>query len=175
MAFAAAGDSLRAWEVFDLINPLRHADTGEGMRTYKVEPYVVAADVYSVPPHTGRGGWTWYTGSAGWMYRLIVESLLGITRDGARLRIAACLPPAWPGFSLAYAFGTAVYRINVRRGEDAGRQSSLDGDPLPGCDFPLVDDGLVHQVEIVLPSIAAPRPDAGEPGAGATPASGPGV
>jgi cellobiose phosphorylase len=175
MAFAASGDSRRAWEVFDLINPLRHADTAEGMRTYKVEPYVVAADVYSIPPHTGRGGWTWYTGSAGWMYRLIVESLLGITRDGLRLRVAACLPPAWPGFSLAYAFGTAVYRINVRRCEDTGLPSSLDGHPLPGREFALVDDGLVHQVEIVVPTIAAGQPDAGGPDAGPAPASGPGA
>jgi cyclic beta-1,2-glucan synthetase len=78
MAFAALGDSRRAWELFTMINPINHGNTAEGIQKYKVEPYVVAADVYAVEPHTGRGGWTWYTGSAAWMYRLIVESLLGL-------------------------------------------------------------------------------------------------
>jgi cellobiose phosphorylase len=163
MAFAAAGDSTRAWEVFDLINPVRHGDTAEGMRTYKVEPYVVAADVYSVPPHTGRGGWTWYTGSAGWMYRLIVESLLGITREGSRLRIAPCLPAAWPGFSVGYTFGRALYRINVRLGKDARLHASLDGHALLGACFPLIDDGQVHEVEIAWPRTAGVGPGAGSP------------
>ena len=87
MAFAEAGRIDKAWQVFDLINPLRHALTPDAVTTYKVEPYVAAADVYAVPPHTGRGGWTWYTGSAGWMYRLIVESLLGIRRESDRLTV----------------------------------------------------------------------------------------
>jgi cyclic beta-1,2-glucan synthetase len=171
MAFAAAGDNLRAWEVFNLINPVRRGETAKGMLNYKVEPYVVAADVYSVAPHTGRGGWTWYTGSAGWMYRLIVESLLGITREGARLRIAPCLPPTWPGFSIEYAFGTATYRIEVRRGEQQRLRASLDGQSLPGADVLLVDDGQVHQVEIVLPANSAIGDASAEPDEGPEPAS----
>src|SRR3990167_9380647 len=85
MAFAALGDSARAWELFGMINPVNHASAEAAIATYKVEPYVVAADVYAVAPHTGRGGWTWYTGSAGRMYRLIVESLLGLKREGDKL------------------------------------------------------------------------------------------
>ena len=89
MAFAALGDSRRAWELFDMINPVNHADSAAAIATYKVEPYVVAADVYAVAPHTGRGGWTWYTGSAGWMYRLILESLLGLTLEGRQTALCA--------------------------------------------------------------------------------------
>ena len=92
MAFAALGDARRAWELFTLINPVNHALSGQDAATYKVEPYVVAADVYTSPPHAGRGGWTWYTGSAGWMYRLIIESLLGLRLEVDQLRFEPCLP-----------------------------------------------------------------------------------
>ena len=92
MAFAAAGDNARAWELFNLINPVRHGDSEATIATYKVEPYVVAADVYTNPQHAGRGGWTWYTGSAGWMYRLITESLLGLRLEVNRLRIEPVFP-----------------------------------------------------------------------------------
>ena len=95
MAFAALGDSRRAWELLAMINPVNQRRSPEGIATYKVEPYVVAADVYALPPHTGRGGWTWYTGSAGWMYRLIVESLLGLRLEVDKLRFAPCLPADW--------------------------------------------------------------------------------
>ena len=104
MAFAELGDSARAWELTSMINPVNHARTPEAAAAYKVEPYVVAADVYALAPHTGRGGWTWYTGSAGWMYRLVVESLLGLRLEGDRLRIAPCLPPEWTGFTLRYRY-----------------------------------------------------------------------
>jgi len=157
MAMAALGDAARAWELFDLINPVRHGDTPERIGVYKVEPYVVAADVYAVPPHTGRGGWTWYTGSAGWMYRLILESLLGVTREGERLRIAPCLPAHWPGYTLHYRFGETVYRVEVRRDDDANARCRLDGEDLPDGSFELRDDGIGHQVEIVIAS-APPAP-----------------
>src|SRR5687767_15216801 len=114
MAFAKLKDHRRAWELWSLINPVSHAGTPRDAAVYKVEPYVVAADVYAVAPHVGRGGWTWYTGSAGWMYRLIVESLLGLHREGDRLRLAPCLPAAWPGVALRYRYGDTVYRIDVR-------------------------------------------------------------
>ena len=112
-AFAALGDSRRAWELFDMINPVNHSRSPEGTTTYKVEPYVVAADVYALPPHTGRGGWTWYTGSAGWMYRLIVESLLGLRLEVDKLRFAPCLPPEWKVFKLHYRYRETVYHIAV--------------------------------------------------------------
>jgi cellobiose phosphorylase len=152
MAFAARGDGARAWELFELINPLRHGDSARAIGVYKVEPYVVAADVYAVPPHTGRGGWTWYTGSAGWMYRLIVESLLGLSRSGATLRVAPCLPATWPGFKLHYRYGETTYLIEVRRGELARAPAtvSLDGVVLPDAMIPLRDDRVAHGVEIVV-------------------------
>ena len=118
---------------------------------------MVAADVYAVPPHTGRGGWTWYTGSAGWMYRLIVESLLGLTRKGATLRVAPCLPASWPGFKLHYRYGETTYLIAVRRGGVAGGPAtvSLDGVVLPDATIPLRDDQAAHEVEIVVGAVEA--------------------
>jgi cellobiose phosphorylase len=95
MAFAALGDAGRAWELVGMLNPINHAESADGIAVYKSEPYVIASDVYSRAPHAGRGGWTWYTGSAGWMYRLIVESLLGLIVDSNLLRIVPCIPRAW--------------------------------------------------------------------------------
>ena len=105
----------RAWELFALINPVTHGATPEAIATYRVEPYVVAADVYAVPPHTGRGGWTWYTGSAGWMYRLIIESLLGLRLDVDKLRFAPCLPADWSSFKIHYRYRETFYHITVRK------------------------------------------------------------
>ena len=113
MAFAAFGDSRRAWELLGMIDPVNHARSPEATATYKVEPYVVSADVYALPPHTGRGGWTWYTGSAGWMYRLIVESLLGLRLEVDKLRIAPCLPADWETFSMHYRYRETAYHIAV--------------------------------------------------------------
>jgi len=114
MAFAALGDSRRAWELLAMINPVNHGKSAEMIGTYKVEPYVVAADVYAVSPHTGRGGWTWYTGSAAWMYRLIVESLLGLKLEVDRLHVAPCLPADWWGFTVHYRYRETLYHINVK-------------------------------------------------------------
>jgi cellobiose phosphorylase len=152
MAFAQAGRVERAWELFDLINPLRHAETTAAVDVYKTEPYVVAADVYSNQAHVGRGGWTWYTGSAGWMYRLIIETLLGLTREGARLRIAPRLPRAWPGVEISYRHGAATYAISVQR--EATRPSGtilLDGQVQPDNSIALVEAGE-HRVEVTLAS-----------------------
>ena len=148
MAFAHLGDSARAWELLRMINPVNHGDSAEGVATYKVEPYVVAADVYAVAPHVGRGGWTWYTGSAGWMYRLMVESLLGLQREGDRLRLAPCIPRDWPEYSLRYRYRDTVYRIRVRQ-RDAGGESrlTLDGAEQAGMAIPLQDDRTEHVVE----------------------------
>ena len=130
MAFAALGDSTRAWQLFDMINPVNHGKSAQSIGRYKVEPYVVAADVYAVPPHTGRGGWTWYTGSAAWMYRLIVESLLGLTLRTDKLSFAPCLPAGWDGFTVHYRFRETMYHIRVRQrraGEAGATTVSLDG------------------------------------------------
>ena len=113
MAFAALGDRRRTWELLSMINPVNHGKSAEGIATYKVEPYVVAADVYAVSPHTGRGGWTWYTGSAAWMYRLVVESLLGLKLEVDKLSFAPCLPVHWDGFTVHYRFRETIYHIRV--------------------------------------------------------------
>ncbi len=153
MAFARLGDNRRAWELFNIINPVNHARSAKEMATYKVEPYVMAADVYAVPPHTGRGGWTWYTGSASWMYRLILESLLGLTLEVDRLRLAPCLPPDWGGFKMHYRYRETVYHINVVQtpAEDGEMGLSLDGVEQPDQTIPLVDDHAEHWAEVRVP------------------------
>src|SRR6185503_17495873 len=115
MAFAQLGDAARAWQVMDLINPIHHGSTPAQVATYKVEPYVVAADVYSVAPHTGRGGWSWYTGSAGWMYRLLIETLLGAHLEGDRLRLIPRMPAAWNSYKMHYRYRQTVYHITFTR------------------------------------------------------------
>jgi cellobiose phosphorylase len=149
MAFARLGDNRRAWELFDVINPVNHAKTTAAIATYKVEPYVVAADVYAVPPHSGRGGWTWYTGSAGWMYRLITESLLGLRLEVDRLHFAPCLPAGWSGFKMHYRYRETVYHIEIVQapGEAA---MTINGEPCTGATIPLVNDGREHIVELRL-------------------------
>ena len=170
MAFAALGDSKRAWELAALINPLNHASTPEGVATYKVEPYVVAADVYAVSPHTGRGGWTWYTGSAGWMYRLILESLLGVRLEVDKLHFTPCLPAAWTTFTIAYRYRETVYHITVVQtpAGDGNAGVTVDGIEQPGNSIALIDDRQDHVVEVRVPGrpIETERgaiPVAGEP------------
>ncbi|MDD2046610.1 GH36-type glycosyl hydrolase domain-containing protein [Pseudomonas putida] len=145
MAFARLGDRARAWELLRLINPVRQGAEGL-IDTYKVEPYVMAADVYAVSPHAGRGGWSWYTGSAGWMYRLIVEELLGLQRTGDTLRIQPLLPADWPGYLLHYRFGATCYHIEVINGEGDEVRLSLDGVTLSEPWLQLQDDGQQHSV-----------------------------
>jgi cellobiose phosphorylase len=154
MAFAELGDARRAWELATLINPLNHSQTAEAVAAYKVEPYVIAADVYAVPPHTGRGGWTWYTGAAGWYYRLILESLLGVRRQASRLHIAPCMPDGWDSYSLSYRFGDTLYRISVMRdrteGGADGFRSTLDGTDVGDAGIPLIDDRREHLVHVTV-------------------------
>ncbi len=155
LAFALLGDGDRAGELFSLLNPINHASTRAGIHRYKVEPYVVCADVYSAPQHVGRGGWTWYTGSAGWMYRTAVEGILGIKLHGATLVIDPCIPRAWPGFEFTYKHGSSRYRITVKnpRGVNRGiAHATLDGKELRGArgEFQLMDDGRYHYGEITL-------------------------
>jgi cellobiose phosphorylase len=150
MAFAALGDSRRAWELFELINPVNHASSEAAMATYKVEPYVVAADVYAIAPHIGRGGWTWYTGSAGWMYRLIVESLLGLKLEVDKLRFSPCLPSHWESFKLHYRYRETVYHIEViqSRTLDGKTRVTVDGIAQSDGSIPLLNDRSEHAVEI---------------------------
>ena len=152
MAFAALGDSRRAWELLSMINPVNHARSPEGIATYKVEPYVVAADVYALSPHTGRGGWTWYTGSAGWMYRLIVESLLGLMLEKDKLRFAPCLPADWKSFKVHYRYRETVYHIAVRQTHTGNGDTRVTVDGVLQHDqaITLVDDRKEHSVEVVI-------------------------
>jgi cyclic beta-1,2-glucan synthetase len=158
MAFARLGDAERAWELARMINPVNHALDPAAVERYRVEPYVLAADVYGVAPHTGRGGWTWYTGSAGWMYRLMLESLLGLQRSGDTLRLQPCIPADWPGFSIDYRHGSSCYRITVVQHDVPTPRLSVDGESRPGSAFVLCDDGAVHRVELDWPRTPARRP-----------------
>jgi cellobiose phosphorylase len=151
MAFALMGDHDRAWELFALLNPIHHAETPEQIATYKVEPYVVAADVYAIAPHTGRGGWTWYTGSAGWMYRLLIETLLGVNREGDQLRLTPRLPGDWTHYKIHYRFQQTVYHISITQitaDSAAENQLFLDGNECAVKTIPLVDDRREHFVEL---------------------------
>ncbi|HEY5079738.1 MAG TPA: hypothetical protein VII43_07815, partial [Opitutaceae bacterium] len=151
IACAGMGEHERAWELFRLLNPVRHGGGRAGIATYKVEPYVVAADVYAVAPHTGRGGWSWYTGSAGWMYRTIVETLLGVNRAGDTLVLVPRLPRDWNAMKVHYRFHQTVYHVEYARwAEEPGSLPAprLDGKMLPGPSIPLLNDGREHFVEV---------------------------
>ncbi len=160
MAFAKLGDSTRAWELFDMINPVNHGRSPEGIAIYKVEPYVIAADVYGVAPHVGRGGWSWYTGSSGWMYRLILESLLGLRLEVDTLHLAPCLPADWPGFSLAYRYRQTRYHVSVTQipasltDSACQTQITVDGIAQDGG-IPLMDDQREHQVEVSIHHVSS--------------------
>jgi cellobiose phosphorylase len=153
MAFARLGDNRRAWELFTMINPVNHARSTEETAIYKVEPYVVAADVYAAPTHTGRGGWTWYTGSAAWMYRLIVESLLGLRLKVDELRLTPCLPADWEGFKMHYRYRETVYHITVLQTPAGNGEMSVSVDGVEQHDktIPLVDDRKEHWAEVRIP------------------------
>lgn len=151
MAFAMLGDNERAWEFYTMLNPVNHGSTPEGIERYKVEPYVMCADIYGVAPHIGRGGWTWYTGAAGWMYRLTVETLLGLQLEGDHLRLDPCVPAAWDGYKIHYRFGNTVYHISVSCGgepSEPATQVTVDGCHRPDARIPLIDDRQEHFVEV---------------------------
>jgi cyclic beta-1,2-glucan synthetase len=163
MAFAMMGDRERAWELFAMLNPVTHGNGPAEIERYKVEPYVMCADIYGAPPHTGRGGWTWYTGAAGWMYRLSVETLLGLNLEVDQLRIAPCIPADWASYKIHYRYRETVYHITVRRvGEESDQlvritvdgavltETSAEGAERPQDRIPLVDDRREHYVEVDL-------------------------
>jgi len=149
LAAALEGNDELAWELFALLNPINHGITANDIATYKVEPYVIAADVYWVPPHTGRGGWTWYTGSAGWMYRTLIETLLGLQPEGNRLRLLPRLPKAWTGYKIHYRYGETPYHISIIRSAEASK-TRLDGKEISGDTVPLVDDKREHVIEVTV-------------------------
>ncbi len=157
MGFAALGQGDKAGELFSLINPINHTATRAGVLRYKVEPYVVAADVYSVVPHVGRGGWTWYSGSAGWLYRAGVESILGLRVRDDFLVIDPCIPKDWPGFDMTLKYRGAVYEISVSNAEGVSRGIStveLDGVAQPLWEgrarLQLWNDGIAHVVRLTM-------------------------
>ena len=154
VAFAMLGDGDKAGELFGLLNPIGHTNTRVNLRRYKGEPYAVAADVYSQPPHVGRGGWTWYTGAAGWLYRAGLEWILGFHKQGEALRIDPCIPRDWKHYTITYRHGGAVYRISVENPNGVCRgvtRINLDGAVLAkDALVPLLDDGSEHRVEVVL-------------------------
>jgi cyclic beta-1,2-glucan synthetase len=155
MAFAALGDGDKAAGLFSLLNPINHARTQAEVHRYKVEPYVVAADVYATASHVGRGGWTWYTGSAGWMQRAGVESILGVRVQGATLHLDPCIPKDWPGFEVTLRHGSATYHIRVENPDGVSRgiasaelaETVVAERPLH---IPLVDDGATHILKVRL-------------------------
>jgi cellobiose phosphorylase len=150
-AFAMQGDTDKAWELFAMLNPINRGSQADEMERYKVEPYVMSADIYGAAPHTGRGGWTWYTGAAGWMYRLSLETLLGLQREGGRLRIAPCVPDHWPSYKIHYRYRDTFYHITINCAEGGAGRVTLDGAVLNEVDvIPLVDDRQEHHVEVVL-------------------------
>jgi cyclic beta-1,2-glucan synthetase len=155
IAFAALGDGDKAGELFSILNPINHAGTRAGLYRYKVEPYVAAADVYAEPPHVGRGGWTWYTGSAGWMYRAGVEWILGFRFRGAALHVDPCIPRSWPGYQITFRYHSARYELVVQNPHGATRGVSriaVDGKELAKDirAIPLADDGARHRIEVQL-------------------------
>jgi cyclic beta-1,2-glucan synthetase len=155
IAFATLGLGDKAADLFSLINPVNHSSTRASAHRYKVEPYIAAADVYSEPPHVGRGGWTWYTGSAGWMYRAGIESILGLRLRGAILLLAPCIPKHWPRFEIVFRYGSTRYEIAVENPQGVSRgiiYAELDGQPLAEDPIrvPLHDDGTSHRIRTVL-------------------------
>jgi cyclic beta-1,2-glucan synthetase len=153
LATVGLGDGDRAFHLLDMLNPFTHARTPEGADRYKVEPYVICADVYNAEAHVGRGGWTWYTGSASWSYRVALEGLLGFTKRCDRLTVAPCIPASWKEYSIEYRHGTSRYRITVRNpdGVSTGvRSVDVDGARAADGDIQLLDDGAQHEVTVTL-------------------------
>jgi cyclic beta-1,2-glucan synthetase len=158
MALARLGSGDEATELFHMLNPINHARTAAAIDRYKAEPYVIAGDVYARPPHAGRGGWSWYTGSAAWMYRAGLESILGLKRRGATFSVDPCIPASWPGYEISWRFHDTRYQISVVNPAHQCRgvlEATLDGEVTDGGAIPLVDDGGMHHVRVVLGTAAS--------------------
>ncbi len=163
MAVARLGNGDEAMELFHMLNPINHTRTPADLDRYKTEPYVTAGDVYAHHQHAGRGGWTWYTGSAGWMYQAAIEGILGLRRRGDRFTVDPCIPSVWPGFTIDWRFGKATYHIEVTNPGHCSRgvaSAELDGASCDAEAIPLVDDGKSHRVEIRLGASGGVSPTA---------------
>jgi len=150
MAFAALGDREKVWELFSMVQPINHASSAAQVATYKVEPYVMAADVYANETHQGRGGWTWYTGSSGWMYQFIISSLLGMKLAAGQLIFKPCFPLNWPSVSIRYQYGKSTYNVTVFQLATEPSRWKLDSEEGTGDSIKLTDDGLTHEVEVYI-------------------------
>jgi cyclic beta-1,2-glucan synthetase len=158
MAVARLGSGDEAVELFHMINPINHTRTAADVERYKTEPYAVAGDVYARAPHGGRGGWSWYTGSAAWMYRAAVESMLGLRRRGTTFSIDPCIPSSWPGYQIDWQVGRTRYEISVVNPDHVCRGVSIasvdEVAVADAADIPLVDDGATHRVRVVLGTVS---------------------
>jgi cellobiose phosphorylase len=169
IAWSKLGEGDKAFELFQLLNPVTHARSPSEVRTYAGEPYVIAADVYTSDPIKGRAGWTWYTGSSGWMYQAGIEWILGLRREADRLFVRPAVPADWKSYAVRYRFGRSLYRITVQLtdrdgGEAVDHRVTIDGQPIEQTDgvaIPLVDDGLEHEVIVGVPPIRTETADAG--------------
>lgn len=151
MAFAALGDDKRTWELLQLINPLNRGKDAAAIAKYETEPYVIAADVYAEPLHKGRGGWTWYTGSAGWMYQLLIESFIGMKREGDKLYFTPCIPKEWPSVKMQYRFVNTIYRIEIFQPvPETDTRILVNGVEESNAFVYLLDDGLEHEVKVMM-------------------------
>ncbi|MFN2438485.1 MAG: GH36-type glycosyl hydrolase domain-containing protein [Chitinophagaceae bacterium] len=153
MAFAAMGNKQKTWELLQMINPVNLGKDEAAIRQYKVEPYVIAADVYGVERHRGRGGWTWYTGSAGWMYQLILESFIGLKKTGNNLSFTPCIPAEWPSVKIAYRYMNTIYHIELLQRQTSTEDTTkimVDGNEQNTDFISLLNDGNTHNVEIIL-------------------------
>ncbi len=151
MAFAAMKNKTKTWELLQLINPVNHGSTAEAMAKYKVEPYVMAADIYKQPLNAGRGGWTWYTGSAGWMYQLIIESFLGFKRVGNNLLFNPCIPVGWNSFKINYTFEGTIYQLTfIQNKNQEGMKVVVDGEEQKEDMVWLINDEVLHTVEVQI-------------------------
>ena len=170
LALSRLGSGDEAMELFHMVNPVNHSRTRAEADRYKVEPYVIAGDVYSLAEHGGRGGWTWYTGSAGWAYRIGVEEILGLSRRGETLAVDPCIPSVWPGFHLTWRIDGSVYEVEVTNPEHVCRgvgEATCDGVAVDPKAIPLIQDGTTHQVRIRL-GTPGPTARAAEGAVGAT-------
>ncbi len=155
LAFAMLGDGDRAHQLYSIMNPINHGSSNAAIHRYRVEPYVVCGDIYSMPPNVGRGGWTWYSGSAGWMYRVAMEGILGFHVLGDKLKLDPCIPRSWPGFEITYRHRSSRYEIVIENPRDVSKgvaRIECDGIELSSQDglILLKDDGAVHKIRLVL-------------------------
>jgi cyclic beta-1,2-glucan synthetase len=156
IAHALQGDGERAAELFEMLNPINHGSTRAGIHRYKAEPFVIAADVYSEPPHTGRGGWSWYTGAAGWLYRAGIEFILGFKLRGREILMDPCIPEQWRSFKIRYQAKGATYDFVIENPHGVSRgvlRVELDGKELSGLAVPILDDNGVHHVRVTLGTV----------------------